>query len=126
MVTDVMEQCSKQFFPKLVTLYVTFLYVTFSGMTTPFREPLNFASSAVFASVSKLYLKPSVLYSMTSAFAAILITVNRAMSMHLMVNDFFIFRCFFANSSLLTVNRKDCMHTNTKNVEPVLSLVPRS
>ena len=32
---------------------------------------------------------------------------------------------FFANSSLLTVNKKDCMHTNTKNVEPVLSLVPR-
>ena len=64
---------------------------------------------------------------MTSAFAAILITVNRAMSMHLIVNDFFIFRCFFffANSSLLTVNKKDCMHTNTKNVEPVLLLVPR-
>ena len=32
---------------------------------------------------------------------------------------------FFANSSLLTVNKKDCMHTNTKNVEPVLSLVPQ-
>lgn len=77
--------------------------------------------------VSKLYLKPSsVLYTMTSAFAAILITVNRAMSMHLIVNDFFIFRCFFANRSLLTVNKKDCMHTKTKNVEPVLSLVPRS
>ena len=30
---------------------------------------------------------------------------------------------FLANSSLLTVNKKDCMHTNTKNVEPVLLLV---
>ena len=31
---------------------------------------------------------------------------------------------FFANGSLLAVNVKTVWHTNTKNVEPVLSLVP--
>ena len=31
---------------------------------------------------------------------------------------------FFANGSLLAVNGKTVWHTNTKNVEPVLSLVP--
>ena len=33
---------------------------------------------------------------------------------------------FFANGSLLAVNVKTVWHTNTKNVEPVLSLVPHS
>ena len=32
---------------------------------------------------------------------------------------------FFANGSLLAVNGKTVWHTNAKNVEPVLSLVPR-
>ena len=32
---------------------------------------------------------------------------------------------FFANGSLLAVNGKTVWHTNTKNVEPALSLVPQ-
>lgn len=65
-----------------------------SGTMTSVAEPLYSASSAVFASVSNLYLNPSSeLYLMISAFIVMLMAASRAMSMNLRVKSFFIVRC---------------------------------
>ena len=96
MVTDVRdERKRKHLSPKLVTAKDTSLYVTLSGTTTSVAEPLYFESTAVFVSVSNLYLKPSVvLYSMTSAFITMLIMAKRETSMSLNVTKFFIYKSF--------------------------------
>ena len=87
-------QAQKQYSPKLVTLYTTPSQVTPSEIETSVAEPLYCASSAVFASVSNLYLNPSVLYSMMPALTAMLIMAKRETSINLKVNKFFIHKSF--------------------------------
>ena len=67
-------------------------------MVTSVAEPLYLDSAAVFVSVSKLYLKSPSVYSMVSAFIAMLIAVRREMVMNFR-NDFFILRCFLPMAS---------------------------
>ena len=84
------EHLEKHSYPKLVTLYVTSSYVTPSGMVTSVAVPLYFDNSAVFVSVSKLYLKSPSVYLMVSAFIAKPMAAKREMSMNLKVNILFI------------------------------------